>query len=103
MEKGYERLGKVNSMPVLEIERFMGRLQRGNRVQVPRLIRWRHKLEPGEVLYVEVYDREQYRRQKFYVRLSRDGRFTIPKVVAEASGAEAGSLLEITLFHLQDE
>ena len=50
MEKGCERLEKVNSMPVSEIERFLGRLQQGNRVQVPHLIRWRHKLESGEVL-----------------------------------------------------
>ena len=60
-----------------------------NRVQVPRLVRWRHKLEPGEILYVKVENRRSYGTQTFYVTLSKDGRFTIPDVVMEALEAEA--------------
>jgi bifunctional DNA-binding transcriptional regulator/antitoxin component of YhaV-PrlF toxin-antitoxin module len=74
------------------------RLQRGNSVQVPRLVRWRHKLDPNEILDVHVYDRETYKSEHFYVEFGRDGRFTIPKLVVEALGAEAGDILEVTLY-----
>jgi hypothetical protein len=29
-------------------------LQKGNRVQVPKLVRWEFKMEPGQVLKIEV-------------------------------------------------
>jgi len=55
-------------------ESFPARLQRYNRIQVHTLIRWRHKLEPGEVLYVRVYNPESYHDEEFYAKLLKGGR-----------------------------
>lgn len=41
-------------MPLECDEGFVCRLQRGNRVQIPVLVRWRHKLEPLDILRVHV-------------------------------------------------
>jgi hypothetical protein len=41
-------------VPLTEAVSFKVRLQRGNRVQVPRPIRWRFKLETSQVLRVNV-------------------------------------------------
>lgn len=60
-------------MPLSGEERFPARVQRYNRVQIPVLVRWRHKLEPGEVLYVRVYNPESYGDEGFYARFSKAG------------------------------
>lgn len=102
--EGCERLGKAGiGMPLSQDEGFLARLQRGNRVQVPRLIMWRHKLDPGEILDVYVRDRETYKSERFYARLGRDGRFTIPKLVVETLEAEAGDVMKVTLYASEAE
>lgn len=85
-------------MPLLRDEEFLARLQKGNRVQVPVLIRWKHRLDPGEVLRVRVYSGEAYSGENFYARLGRDGRFTVPKIVVERLELEHGEVLECTLY-----
>jgi len=90
-------------MPVSVTEEFLARLQQGNRIQVPSLIRWKHKLDPNEILDVYVRNKENYNRERFYARFSRDGRFTIPKLVVETLEAEAGDILEVTLYAPQTE
>ena len=79
-------------------EKFIAKLQRNNRIQVPVLIRWKHKLEPGDVLDVYVRDPETWTDGRFYARLSRDGRFTIPKIMVEKLEAEPGDVLQVTLY-----
>jgi hypothetical protein len=60
---------------------FKAVLQRGIRIQVPRLIRWSYKMEPSQVLKVSVRFEESWRsEQKFFVQMSKDGRMYIPKV-----------------------
>lgn len=76
-------------------EEFVGRLQKGNRVQVPVLIRWKNKLEPGEVLEVSIC--ADYGDGSFYAKLGVDGRFIIPKIIRERIKAEPGDMLEVTL------
>lgn len=85
-------------MPLTRDEEFVARLQRNSRVQVPVLIRWKNKLEPGEVLDICVYDPETGEEERFYARLSLDGRFTVPRVVVEELELKPGDTLEITLY-----
>jgi bifunctional DNA-binding transcriptional regulator/antitoxin component of YhaV-PrlF toxin-antitoxin module len=51
-------------------EEFLARVQRYGRVQVPVLIRWKHRLEAGEVLSVYIYFTRKVGREGFYVRMS---------------------------------
>ena len=60
---------------------FKALLQKGNRVQVPKLVRWEFKLEPAQVLRVSVkVETSQFASvlESFYGRISRDGRITVP-------------------------
>ena len=41
-------------MPLTKQETFKAKLQRHNRLAVPTLLRWRYKMEPGELLKVTV-------------------------------------------------
>ncbi|TET20919.1 hypothetical protein E3J74_01255 [Candidatus Bathyarchaeota archaeon] len=85
-------------MPMLRDEKFLARLQRGNRIQVPVLIMWKHKLNAREVLRVRVWSNEAHNSQSFYVRLSKDGRFRVPKIVVEELELEPGTVLGCTLY-----
>jgi len=84
-------------LPLERQEEFTGVMQKNNRVQVPVLIRWKHRLEPSEILHIYVYNVKEYTGEGFYVRLSRDGRFTIPPKVAKRIDAKPGTILKVTL------
>ena len=99
MWRGLERLEEVKgSVPLSGEERFPARVQRYNRVQIPVLVRWRHKLEQGEVLYVRVYKPKSYGDEEFYARVLEGGRITIPKLVVGLLEVEAGDVVYVTLF-----
>jgi hypothetical protein len=87
-------------MPLTESVDFKAVLQRGNRIQIPRLIRWQYRMEPDQVLKVKVKT-ESWREEEFYARMGKDGRLTIPKLTLELLQQEdeslAGSVLEVTL------
>lgn len=68
-------------MPLTQTVSFKGVVQKNRRIQIPVLIRWKHKLDPSEVFRVRL--KLGYHREEFYGRMSADGRLTIPKVVAE--------------------
>jgi len=86
-------------VPVLEDAWFHGRLQRGNRVQVPVLVRWRFRLEAGEVLRVKVSSVEFGARSVvFFARLQKGGRITVPRLEVEVLGVKAGSVLKVGLL-----
>jgi len=83
---------------------FKAKVQRGNRVQVPRLIRWQFKLEPEQVLKVTVkVDVLGGAREDFFARMTQDGRVTIPKLVMDLLKEEeeeeslVGCILEVDL------
>lgn len=84
-------------MPLKFEEKFLAKLQKGNRVQIPVLVRWRHKLKPREVFKVQVA-KSIIIPATFYGRLTRDGRLTIPKTVIQEIKAEPGDILKITLL-----
>ena len=77
-------------------------LQRGNRIQVPRLVRWRFKMDSEQVLKVGVAAVDLWTGwQSFYARMGRDGRITVPKLTRELLQGEkrklAGYILDVTL------
>ncbi len=79
-------------------EDFIANLQKNGRVQVPVLIRWKNKLDAGEIQYIRARNPEGGYNEIFHTRLSRDGCFTIPKIVIERIKVKLGDVLEVTLF-----
>jgi len=82
-------------VPVERAERFLARVGVLNRVKVPVLVRWKNRLEPGEVLTVTV--EAEYMSRVFYARYRKDFRITIPKLVAEDLGLEPDDVVKVTL------
>jgi len=69
-------------MPLTERVNFTTSLQKGNRVQVSKLIRWRFKLESDQTLKVGVNFSDLHMGWKyFYAKMSKDGRLTVPACV----------------------
>jgi bifunctional DNA-binding transcriptional regulator/antitoxin component of YhaV-PrlF toxin-antitoxin module len=85
-------------VPLTEIERFPAKLQRRGRVQVPVMIRWRYRLEDGEVLRVGVRSPVSFDSEVFYGRLLKDGRITVPKLVVDLLEIEHGDIVNVTLY-----
>jgi len=50
-------------LPLTEAVEFKTILQKGNRVQLPRLIRWKFKLETDQILKVIVFPAKSLRRR----------------------------------------
>jgi len=94
--KVMKRLEK--SLSMLPEEEFPAKLQIGNRIQVPVLIRWKYRLDPGDVLRVRLWSRRTLSGESFYARLGKDGRFTVPKIVVEELEAKPGTMLKCTLY-----
>lgn len=87
-------------MPLTQKVTFKTRLQRGNRVQVPRLTRWQFKMETDQVLKVDVNAINLWTGwQFFYARMGKDGRILIPKLTLLRSEKPslAGYVMEVTL------
>ena len=70
-------------MPLTETVSSKAVVQRNRRVQIPGAIRWRFKLDLGEVFEVTVSPVGSFADERFYARMSVDGRITIPKLHAE--------------------
>ena len=61
---------------------FQTTLQRGNRVQVPKLVRWKFKLESDQVLKVTVGARGMIVVwETYYACMDKSGRMTVPKMI----------------------
>ena len=85
-------------MPLSHSEEFLARLQKSNRIQIPVLIRWKHKLETNEFLRVCASEADGALTQRFYVKLGSNGRFVIPKIIVEELEVKPKDVLEITLY-----
>ena len=83
-------------MPVKVREEFLARVGVLNRVKIPVLVRWRSKLEAGEVLRVTV--RAGYSSHTFYARYRKDYRITVPRLIADDLELEPGDVVEVTLL-----
>ena len=89
-------------MPLTQKVTFKTVLQRGNRVQVPKLVRWQFKMEPNQILKVGVNALNVWTSwQFFYAKMGKDGRILIPKLTLSLLRSEkpdlAGYVMEVTL------
>jgi hypothetical protein len=91
-------------MPLTEPVSFNAVLQKGNRVQVPRLIRWQFKMEPQQVLKVKVKVGHSFGNEEtFYARMNRDDRIAIPKLTLELLTNEDEESLVGSVFGVELE
>lgn len=91
-------------MPLYERVSFAAKLQRGNRFQVSKYVRWKYKLEKDQTLKVIISVNGVYcNTQVFLSRMSKDGRIIIPKVnmslLQNRKSELAGYPLNVTLEH----
>ena len=91
-------------MPLTESVSFKTVLQKGNRIQLPKLVRWRYKLEQDQVLKVSVMALGGFGCETFYARMDKSGRITIPKLTLSLLQSRAydrqsltGSVVEVGL------
>jgi hypothetical protein len=89
-------------MSLTEKVTFTATLQGANAVQIPKLVRWRFKLESSQALKVGVNFSDLHRDwQFFYAKMRKDGRITVPNLVLNLFGSEqeslAGYVLEVML------
>jgi bifunctional DNA-binding transcriptional regulator/antitoxin component of YhaV-PrlF toxin-antitoxin module len=92
------------NMPLTELITFKTKLERYNRIIIPRHSRWRYKIEPGELLKanVRVFGSENYEEETFLAKMTCDGRLTIPKLIMEVLKQReekniTGLILEVTI------
>jgi len=85
---------------------FKAVVQKNRRIHIPVLIRWRFKLEPGEIFKVHL--RLDHRYEVFYGRMGTDGRLTVPKIIAKEfleseEESLSGYIAEVTLYPVRGE
>ena len=93
-------------MPLTQAVSFKAVIQKNRRIHIPVLVRWRFKLEPGEIFKVHL--KLSHRYEAFYGRMGADSRLTVPKVTAkEFLKSEEESLegytVEVTLYPIVGE
>jgi len=75
-------------MPLTERVEFKARIQKGNRIQLPKLVRWRFKLETNQILKVSGIITNFFGGwETFYARMDKSGRVTIPKLTLKLLGS----------------
>ena len=91
-------------LPLTRAVEFRAVLQKGNRFQVPKLVRWEFKLESRQVLKVTVDCVGHYiQAEYFFARMNSDGRITIPKLALDLlqgrldTQSMVGSVLRVKL------
>jgi len=62
------------------------------------MVRWRYRLEVGEVLRVGVRSPVSFDSEVFYSRLIGGGRITVPKLVVDLLEIEPGDVVNVTLY-----
>jgi hypothetical protein len=101
----WERLEKEVDflVPLYERVNFATKLQRGNRLQVSKYVRWKYKLESDQTLQVTISVNWSMICQtcSFLARISNDGRIVIPKVnvdlLQDRKIERAGYVVNVTL------
>src|SRR5208337_1033110 len=91
-------------LPLSQRVSFKTMLQKQNRLQVPKLVRWQYKLEPSEVLKVTVTIAGLLGvsvRESFLARMYKSGRIRIPDLTLALLKRDEPSLegraIEVTL------
>ena len=69
-------------MPLTQRVTFKTMLQRGNRIQVPKRVRWQFKMDSEQVLKVSVNVVRLFTLgwESFYAQMGEDGRITVPRL-----------------------
>ena len=68
-------------MPLTTKVNFETVLQKGNRLQIPKLIQWQFKMEQTQVLKIIISARNIWGAHKeFYAKMDKQGRILIPKL-----------------------
>lgn len=63
---------------------FKGMLQKGNRLQVPKLVRWQFKMDSKQVLKVTLKAVGAFKGyQSFFAQMTKEGRITVPEIPLE--------------------
>ena len=94
--------GVFSSCPLTEKVTFNKRLQRGNRVQIPKYVRWGYQLETTQILKatIQVVKLWSVTSQTFLTRPSKDGRITIPNLTMQLMSPNQnleGQIMQVTL------
>ena len=92
-------------MPLTERVDFKAVLHKGNRVQVPKLLLWRFKLEASQALKATVTAANVFSGwETFYGRMDKSGRLSIPKIVLKQLQSQrrnnkslTGAIMEVKL------
>jgi hypothetical protein len=80
-------------VPLTEKVTFTSILQSKSTIQIPKVIRWRFKMESDQALKTGVNFLGLHKGwQFFYSKMRKDGRITVPKVVLTLFGDEETSL-----------
>lgn len=86
-------------MPLTVKVSFETVLEKGNRLQIPKLIQWQFKMEQNQVLRVAVSVKSQWGGSKsFYARMDKQGRILIPKLTLGLMANEENPNLEGHIF-----
>ena len=92
------------NVPLTEAIESKTVLQKGNRFQLPKLVRWKFQLETNQILKVTVFPAKGYVGECFYAKMDKSGRITIPALtrkLLESTKCDEqsliGSVLEIRL------
>ncbi len=70
-------------MPLTHSISFKAAIGKGNRIQIPTIIKWEFKLEPTQLLTINVRLFDLGIDETFYTKMNKDGRITIPKINTE--------------------
>ena len=69
-------------MPLTERVEFKTMLQKGNRFQVPKLVRWKYKLESTQVLKVSITPANRLGSwETFHAKIDKSGRITVSRLM----------------------
>jgi hypothetical protein len=85
-------------MPLSQRVTFQAMIQKGNKVQIPKMIRWQFKIETDQTLKVTAASQTLGTgEQVFYAKMTKDGRIPIPKLIIVIIKREKPNLLGYVL------
>ena len=88
---------RVHGMPLTQPVSFKTMLQRGNRIQLPKVVRWKYKLEQNQLLRVSLTAVGFFCGwEAFYARMDKSGRVTVPKLTLALLRSQASGKPDLT-------
>ena len=86
-------------MPLASKVNFETRLEKGNRIQIPKIIQWQFKMEQNQVVRVRVSSKHLWAGSKqFYAKMDKQGRILIPKLTLSMMSNRENPNLEGYIF-----